>query len=159
LLKYAIPVLLTISPLALAKPPKKPVSVSPQEKTRVFVGESEAFVASSFGVASPGSRSSSAVQSSSAGMEKWTVYVMKDLSDNCPNVIVVNQPDKADYFLRLDRNGVLVRLNAMAVFNRAGEMVFVGAGARLTKQVKKFCDGIPYKALTAAPTSPGEKAP
>ena len=33
----------------------------------------------------------------------------------------------------------------MAVFNHTGEMIFVGTGARLTKQVKRFCDGLPYR--------------
>jgi hypothetical protein len=72
-----------------------------------------------------------------------TVLVMKTLHEKCPTVIVVNQPDKADYFLRLDRNGVFVRSNAMAVFNRSGEMVFAGASVSLSKEVNRFCAGLP----------------
>lgn len=77
---------------------------------------------------------------------------MKTLNDKCPTVIVVNQPDKADYFLRLDRNGFLIRSNAMAVFNRSGEMIFAGAGVRLGKEVKKFCDGLPPVAVGCGST-------
>jgi hypothetical protein len=72
-----------------------------------------------------------------------TVLVMKTLNEKCPMVIVVNQPEKAGHFLRLDRNGVLVRSNAMAVFNRSGEMVFAGASISLSKEVKRFCAGLP----------------
>jgi hypothetical protein len=110
----------------------------------MFVGESESFYASSFGLASANSVRGSAAQSGSAGIEKMTVLVMKTLHDKCPTVIVVDHPDKADYFLRLDRNGILVRMNAMAVFNKAGEMIFVGTGLRLNKQVRLFCEGLPY---------------
>ena len=95
--RYAVFILFTLAAMA-AKPPKRPQSGAPSEKVRVFVGESESFIASSFGVASAANRSASAVQSSSAGMEKMTVLVMKDLNEKCPTVIVVNQPDKADYF-------------------------------------------------------------
>lgn len=125
-----------------AKKPKTKLSV-PAVKVRVFVGESEAFFASGFGGASANGRSAGAAHSSSAGVEKMTVLVMKTLHDNCPGVIVVDRPDSADYFLRLDRNGTLIRSNALAAFNRAGEMMFVGAGVSLTKQVKGFCGEIP----------------
>jgi len=101
------------------------------------------FLASSFGGASANSKSATAVQSSSAGVEQLTVLVMKTLNEKCPMVTVVNQPDKADYFLRLDRNGIFIRSNAMAVFNRNGEMVFAGASVSLGKEVTRFCTGLP----------------
>ena len=157
-MKSAVSLLLTLALVLLAagkhpKPP--PASVDPSQKVLVFVGESEAFFASSFGTASANNTSASAVHTSSAGVEKMTVLVMKTLNEKCPTVIVVNQPDKADYFLRLDRNGVFIRSNAMAVFNRSGEMVFVGAGVRLAKQVNKFCDGLPQ----IAPPRPANENP
>jgi len=135
--------LLSLVAMARDKHPK-PAAVDPSQKVRVFVGESESFYASSFGLASANSVRGSAAQSGSAGIEKMTVLVMKTLHDKCPTVIVVDHPDKADYFLRLDRNGILVRMNAMAVFNKAGEMIFVGTGLRLNKQVRLFCEGLPY---------------
>lgn len=145
--------ILFITLLAAATPAgaKHPKPAPPSlQKVRVFVGESESFFASSFGTASANAAGGSATHTSSAGIEKMTVLVMKTLNEKCGSVIVVNRPDSADYFLRLDRNGIFVRSNAMAVFNKAGEMVFVGAGVRLTKQVEKFCDGIPYAQPAAA---------
>jgi hypothetical protein len=139
--------------MAADKHPKPaPAPIDPAQKIRVFVGESETFLASSFGTASANSKSASAVQSSSAGFEKMTVLVMKELSEKCPTVIVVNNPDKADYFLRLDRNGVFVRTNAMAVFNHSGEMVFAGSSVRLGKEVARFCAGLPR----TPPPAPGQ---
>jgi len=127
------------------KHPKAATPVDPTQKVRVFVGESESFYASSFGAASANAATAAASHSSMATVEKMTVLAMKTLNDKCPTVIVVDRPEKADYFLRLDRNGILIRSNAMAVFNKGGEMIFVGAGVRLGKQVEKFCEGLPYK--------------
>ena len=58
-------------------------------------------------------------------------------------VTVVNKPEIADYFLRLDRNGIFVRTNAIAVFNLSGEMVFAGSSVSLNKEVIRFCAGLP----------------
>src|ERR1700720_623964 len=88
---------------AAADKHQKSAPANPLRKVRVFVGEAEAFLAGSFGTASANSKSATSVQSSSAGVEKMTVLVMKALNDKCPTVIVVNHPDKADYYLRLDR--------------------------------------------------------
>ena len=144
-IKRFLVVTLILSEVLLAKKKKQDVPVvAASDKVRVFVGESETFLASSFGGASANHKAATAASTSSATVEKMTVLVMKNLNDNCPSVIVVNQPEKADYFLRLDRNGVFIRSNAMAVFNRAGEMVFAGASVKLTKEVRQFCAGLPY---------------
>ena len=68
---------------AMADKHPKAAPVDPSKKVRVFVGESEAFFASSFGTASANTKSANAVQSSSAGIEKMTVLVMKALNDRC----------------------------------------------------------------------------
>lgn len=143
-------IFLVVAGLAAKKRPANQAPVDPATKVRVFVGESESFISSAFGTAAATNKSAHAVSSSSATMEKMTVLVMKALNDKCPRVIVVNQPDKADYFLRLDRNGVFVRSNAMAVFNKVGEMVFADAGVNLTKEVKKFCSNLPPSAASEA---------
>jgi hypothetical protein len=145
--------LLAVGAMARDKHPK-PAAVDPSQKVRVFVGESESFYASSFGAASANAATAAASHSSMATVEKMTVLVMKTLNDKCPTVIVVDHPDKADYFLRLDRNGILIRTNAMAVFNKSGEMIFVGTGVRLAKQVKLFCDGLPYPQTVPPQTAP-----
>lgn len=118
---------------------KKKPTAPPDHQYRVFVGDSETFFASSSGFAN----GNTAAHSSYAGTEKWTVMAMKALHENCSKLIIVDKPETADYLVRLDRNGAFIRLNAMAVFNKAGEMVYVGAGVALTKQAKRFCQKLP----------------
>lgn len=71
-----------------------------------------------------------------------TVLTMKAFHDNCSKLSIVDKPDAADYFVRLDRNGTLIRLNALAIFDRSGEMIFVGTGVKLSKQAKRFCNQV-----------------
>lgn len=122
---------------------------SAEGKLRVFVGESETWEASGFNVASAsGSANWRSAQSSAgafgmshAGMVKLTVAVMKQLNDHCPTVVVVNRQDNADYFVRLDHNRTMWAIHEnMAVFNRAGEMVFVSSTHSVSKDVKRFCE-------------------
>jgi hypothetical protein len=152
-LPIVLVLLLPLAAVSADKHPKRP-PVASSDKVRVFVGESESFFSSSFGAASANATSAAATHGSAAGIEKMTVLVMKTLNDKCPTVIVVDRPEKADYFLRLDRNGILIRTNAMAVFNKGGEMIFVGTGVRLAKQVKLFCDGLPYAQTVPPQTAP-----
>ena len=61
-------------------------------------------------------------------VEKFAINVMKSLNETCPNkVVIVNSPDVADYFLRLDRDGPFILSAKMVVFSRSGEMSFVEA--------------------------------
>lgn len=129
------------------------VSVASGERTdrrvRVFVGESATWEASSFNVASAsGSANWQSAQSSAgalgmshAGIVKRTIAVMKALDDHCKTVVVVDRPDSADYFVRLDHNRTMwAPREDMAVFNRAGEMVFVSSTHSVSKDVKRFCE-------------------
>lgn len=133
-MKYAL--MLLVAELAFGK--EKLSKPNPDaKKYRIFVGESESFVASGFGLANKGV--AGAIASSSASTEKMTVLAMKAFHEKCLKVTVVNTPKDADYFVRLDRNGIFIRVNALAVFNRAGEIVFVGRGLSLQREAKGFC--------------------
>jgi hypothetical protein len=80
---------------------------------------------------------SNAVASHYSGTAKLTINVMKSISENCPQVTIVQRPDLADYFLRVDHDG-LVFTTKMAAFNHAGEMTFVGIAHSIGKEVKRF---------------------
>lgn len=127
---------LTLS-MATAKKPPKPRPEPP--KYRIFIGESETFMAGSAAMATR----TAAGGSSYATTEKMTVLAMKAFHDNCSKLLVVDKPDAADYLLRLDRNGFWVRTNAIAIFNKSGEMVYAGKGVKLTTQAKRFCEKLP----------------
>jgi hypothetical protein len=64
---------------------------------------------------------------------------MKALHDKCPELTIVNRPDDADYFVRIDRNGAMFRRTGMAVFNRAGEMVFAASSISTPKEAGRSC--------------------
>ena len=131
------------SSIAASTKPKKPSAHLPPELSfRVIVGDSEAFYASSFAIATP----RAGVGLSSAGIQKYTIIVMKALSDNCPMVTVTNKVENADYFLRLERN----KSFSMAVFDKSGDMVFVDTTNSIQKDVKRFCAALPSGGKTAA---------
>jgi len=126
---------------------KKPLAPLPAEaRFKVIVGDSEEFYASSFGIATP----RTAVASSSAGVRKFTITIMKALSDNCPMVTVTNKAENADYFLRLERNKTF----SIAVFDKSGDMVFVDTTDTIQKDVKRFCAALPSAGKTAVPLDP-----
>ena len=118
-----------------------PLAPRTDGKLSVFVGDSETFYSSSFGTAA----GRTAVQSSQAGSMKFTVLVMKEIDKRCANVVVVNRPDLAEYFVRFEVNASLfVFRPGMAVFNRSGDMVFVDTSANYTKEVKHLCEKPPF---------------
>jgi hypothetical protein len=130
----------------------QPIAPRPDGKTRVFVGESDVFYSSSFySAAAGGSANATAARASggafgigSAGVLKFTINTMKALTDACPQkVVIVSSPDAADYFLRLDRDGVLVLTAKMVAFDRSGEMKFISTTHSISKDVKRFCKVIP----------------
>jgi hypothetical protein len=89
---------------------------------------------------------------SAAGVMKFTINVMKALHDECPEkAIVVSSPEAADYFLRLDTDGVLIIRAKMVAFNRDGEMSFVGSTLSITKDVKRFCASLPANGTVTMP--------
>jgi hypothetical protein len=67
--------------------------------------------------------------------------MMKEISERCPNVVIVSKPDSADLFVRVDRNtGRFGWHEDMAVFNKAGEMVFAASSGKVSKDAKRFCE-------------------
>jgi hypothetical protein len=124
----------------------------PDGRYRIFVGESEMFYSSSFyssalsGAAAGNNTriAGGAGGGSAAGIMKFTINVMKAIHDSCPEkTIVVSSPEAADYFLRLDTDGIFIIRAKMVAFSRAGEMSFVGETFSIKKDVKRFCKSLP----------------
>jgi hypothetical protein len=133
-------------------------SAQRRDTKRVFVAESATWEASGFNVGSAsGSANLRSAQSSAgafgisrAGIVKLTIAVMKQLYDHCQGVVVVDRPDSADYFVRLDHNQTMwARHDDMAVFDRAGEMVFVSSAHSVSKDVKRFCESPVFASAVA----------
>ena len=63
---------------------------------------------------------------SSGGARPQTAEIVKTFGERCPDVIVNNKPDKADYVVLLDHEGgkgLIKRDNKMAVFNKDGDSI------------------------------------
>jgi hypothetical protein len=120
-------------------------------RTRIFIGETSEWQASSFNIAHSaasysafsGSAGAGSFGMSHAGLMKLTISVMNQVNRHCPGLLIVNRPDLADWFVRLDQStSMWARHDDMAVFNRAGEMVFVTSTHSISKDAKRFCNGI-----------------
>lgn len=140
---------------APAPPPVTPVSPSATQtsngRTRIFVGETSEWQASSFNIAHSaasysafsGSAAAGAFGMSHAGLMKLTISVMNQVNQHCQDVLIVNRPDIADLFIRLDQStSMWARHDDMAVFNRSGEMIFVTSTHSISKDTKRFCKSL-----------------
>jgi hypothetical protein len=109
-------------------------------KIKIFVADSESWRFSSFNTAGVGTKGGVAAGGATAGNNKFTVSVMAQLYKQCPTVQVVSKEENAEYAIRLDQDmGVLMFHQSMAVFNRAGEMIFASSEKSISKDVRKFC--------------------
>ena len=129
-----------------------PLRARADGKSRIFVGESELFYSSSFSTSSFSAASTITRAKasglgfgfSSAGILKFTVQIMKTLNDKCADrMIVVNSPELADYFLRLDTQGRFILSRDMVAFARSGEMSFVATTKSMKKDIERFCLSLP----------------
>lgn len=110
-------------------------------RIRVFVADSESWQASSFNVGGAGQKAAGFAGASQAGQSKFTVGVMAQLYKHCPTVTVVDKPDRAEYFVRVDQaTSVWMIHQNMAVFNRTGDMIFAASSGKISRDVKRFCE-------------------
>jgi hypothetical protein len=117
------------------------------DKPRVFITESTATQVT-------GDASAGDVKGSLAfngGTSPQSVEVMKEFSRRCPNVVVTNSRDKADYLVRLDHEAInpttlFVHGNKVAVFNKKEDLVYSSSTRLLGNAVKGACRVIAFKA-------------
>jgi hypothetical protein len=124
---------------------------APDGRPRIFVGETSEWQASSFNVAHygasytgfSGSAAAGSFGMAHAGLMKLTVSVMNQINLHCTNVVIVDRPELADLFIRLDQStSMWARHDDMAVFNLGGEMMFVASTHSMSKDVKRFCKSL-----------------
>jgi hypothetical protein len=70
-----------------------------------------------------------------------TVEVMKTFGQSCPNLLVTNDPNKADYKVTFEREShkTMRRHNKFAAFDRNGDMVYSSSTRELGNAVRGFC--------------------
>ncbi len=103
-----------------------------EPKVRIFLTESGAIQISGTTMAVTGPTSAENIE------------VMKQFQRHCPAVAITSDREKADYVVRLDREGPspvtpFVKGNKVAIFNREADLVHSDSGRTLTPVVKAAC--------------------
>jgi len=99
------------------------------------------------------------------GARPQTAEIIKTFSERCPNTIINNRRDKADYVVLLQHEGgksLIVRDNKVVVFNRDGDSILSGSTRSLGNSVTDACTAImkdwtshpPVNASVTQTTSP-----
>lgn len=75
------------------------------------------------------------------GSHPQTVELMKSFGQSCPNVIITNSAQNAQYTVAFERESGKVwrRDNKMVVFNDSGDMVYAASTRELGNAVRGFC--------------------
>jgi hypothetical protein len=70
--------------------------------------------------------------------------MMKTFGQSCPNLMVTNDPEKADYKVIFERESHkwIRKDNKFAAFNRSGDMVYSSSTRELGNAVRGFCASI-----------------
>jgi PEGA domain len=116
-------------------------SASGASKARVFITDSQSWEVSGSGGGANGAGSSH----SSGGARPQTAEIIKTFGDRCPQVVVNNKQDKADYVVLLDHEGgksIIVHDTKIAVFNSDGDSIVSHSTRSVGTAVKDACDAI-----------------
>jgi hypothetical protein len=82
------------------------------------------------------------------GARPQTAEIYKTFGHECPDVLITNKDERADYVVRLDHEGGkgwIRKDNKVAVFNRDGDMIFSRSTRSLGASVKSACRAITEK--------------
>jgi hypothetical protein len=110
-------------------------------KPRIFITDSQSWETSG----NAGGSGGTFAAHSSGGARPQTAEIIKTFGDRCPDVIVNNRPDKAEYVVLLDHEGgkgLAMHDNKVAVFNRDGDSILSHSTRSLGNAVKDACEAI-----------------
>lgn len=112
------------------------------DNPRLFVTDSSSWEVGGGGVASDGVGAGSG----GGGARPQTAEIIKTFHERCPNAIINNRRDKADYVVQLDHEGgksPFNRDNKIVVFhNTSGDAIFTRSTRSLGNSVKDACTAI-----------------
>ena len=114
---------------------------SAQKQPRVFITDSQSWQLGGGGPITPTGVGSDV----SGGARPQTAEIIKTFNQRCPNVIINNKRDKADYVVLLDHEGgktAILRDNKIAVFNREGDAIMSKSTRSLGNAVQDACAAI-----------------
>jgi hypothetical protein len=82
---------------------------------------------------------------SSGGARPQTAEIIKTFGERCPQVVINNKQDKADYIVVLDHEGgksILAHDSKVAVFNSDGDAIVSHSTRSIGTSVKDACEAI-----------------
>jgi hypothetical protein len=118
-----------------------PAAAQGQQKARIFISDSQSWQMSG----SAGGSNGTFAAHSSGGARPQTGEIIKTFGERCPEVVVNNKADKADYVVLLDHEGgkgYALRDNKVAVFNSDGDSILSHSTRSLGNAVKDACEAI-----------------
>ncbi len=119
------------------------VSAMAQDKTRVFITDSDSWQASGgFGGAGTGG---AVAGGGSGGARPQTAEIMKTFAERCQRVTVTINRDRADYIVILQHEGgkeIFQKDNKLAVFDKDGDMILSDSTRSLGNAVKHACEAM-----------------
>src|SRR5271165_1637490 len=114
----------------------------PSEKARIFITDSQSWEVAGYGGGGPGGGGST----THGGARPQTAEIIKTFGERCPEVMVNNIQEKADYIVLLDHEGgkgALRHKNKVAVFARvSGDSVVSKSTLSLGGSVQDACEAI-----------------
>ena len=125
-----------------ATAPQPALSSIPSEKPRVFITDSQSWEMRG----SAGGGGGAFAARSSGGARPQTAEIIKTFGERCPDVIVNNKEEFADFIVVLDHEGgkgYLQHRNKVAVFEKkSGDVVISHSTLSLGGSVQEACKGI-----------------
>lgn len=112
-----------------------------QNRPRVFITDSESWEI----VGSAAGSGGTFAGHTQGGARPQTAEVIKTFGERCPQVLVNNKQEKADYVVVLDHEGgkgYLSKRNKIAVFNKDGDAIVSRSTRSLGNSVQDACDAI-----------------
>jgi hypothetical protein len=97
------------------------------------------------------------------GARPQTAEIVKTFGERCPNVVINNKKEKADYVVVLDHEGgkgFIRKDNKVAVFNGEGDSIISRSTRSLGASVQEACNAIKadWPKRTARQSAPAEQA-
>jgi hypothetical protein len=139
------------------------VMAQTDQKARVFITDSKSWEMSG----NAGGSNGTFAAHSSGGARPQTGEIIKTFGERCPEVVVNNKQDKADYVVLLDHEGgkgYARKDNKVAVFNSDGDSIVSHSTRSLGNAVKDACEAIAanwpsrMNRVAAAPASASSSA-
>ena len=111
------------------------------QRARVFITDSQSWQVSG----NSGGANGAFGGHMSGGARPQTAEIIKTFGERCPQVVVNNRQDKADYVVVLDHEGgksILVHDSKIAVFNSDGDAIVSHSTRSIGTSVKDACEAI-----------------